>query len=93
MPGFAKPQDLKQSETVVGGLPPIDTISDQTFYGFRYNVDTGKLILEILDGSDAVSLPSGDVIKDNDYRQWLWTQKRLKFSWREENGHLLVEVR
>lgn len=93
MPGFAKPQDSTPNETVTGGAPDINTVSNQTFYGFRYNVDTGKLILEILDGDTAVSLPMEGVIKDNDYRQWLWTQKRLKFVWNEDNGHLLVEVR
>lgn len=93
MPGFAKPQELTNNSTIIGEVSTIDDIANKVFYGFRYHKDTGKLILEVLSGDDPVSLPQEDVINDLDYRQWLWTQKKLTFDWNDNNGHLLVEVR
>lgn len=93
MPGFAKPQDLTNNSTIVGETPFVDDIANKVFYGFRYYKDTGKLILEILSGEDPVTLPLDDVINDLDYRQWIFTQKELNFSWNDSNSHMLVEVR
>lgn len=92
MPGFAKPP----VSTIGADQDPftLDSVSDQTFYGFRYNYATAKLNVEVISDGSVVSLPEPNIISDTDYQQWVWTKSNLAFSWNNANkSHMLVEVR
>jgi hypothetical protein len=72
----------------------VDDVGNQTFYGFRLNADTGRLTLEkINDGVTPVRLPDDVLIREGDYKHWLWTRSTLTFSWNSnDKTRLLVEV-
>lgn len=68
-------------------------LADKTFYGFRLNVDTGHLNIEVispLDGS-LVALPQDGVYDKADYQQWVWSRDTMQFQW-GNNGHLQVRI-
>jgi hypothetical protein len=72
----------------------VDDVGNQTFYGFRLNADNGRLTLEkINDGVTPVRLPDEVLIREDDYKHWLWTRSTLTFSWNSsDKTRLLVEV-
>jgi hypothetical protein len=65
-------------------------LADKTFYGFRFNPDTGNLEIEIINDESPVVLPDEGIIDKYDYRQWVWSRDTLKFQW-GNNGHLQVK--
>ena len=65
-------------------------LADKTFYGFRFNPDTGNLEIEIINDGSPVMLPDEGIIDKYDYRQWVWSRDTLKFPW-GNNGHLQVK--
>jgi len=75
-------------------FPSIDAIANQTFYGFRYDVDTARLTVEkINDGTTPVRIPDEHLIREDDYKQWLWTRNTLRFEWNSNDlTRLLLEV-
>jgi len=67
-------------------------LAPKSFYGFRFNPDTGNLDVEIInDGVTPVVLPDDNVIDKYDYKQWFWTQGTLRFQW-GNSGHLQVKL-
>jgi hypothetical protein len=65
-------------------------LADKTFYGFRFNPDTGNLEIEVINDESPVVLPDEGIIDKYDYRQWVWSRDTLKFQW-GNNGHLQVK--
>jgi hypothetical protein len=65
-------------------------LADKTFYGFRFNPDTGGLEVEVINDGSPVALPDEGIIDKYDYRQWVWSRDTLKFQW-GNNGHLQVK--
>jgi hypothetical protein len=64
-----------------------------TFYGYRINAATGRLTVEVINDGTAVELPADDVLKDNQYRTWIWTKNTLQFSWSStKKTHLKMEI-
>lgn len=66
-------------------------LANKTFYGFRLDVDSGNLNIEIINDGSLVALPQDNIIDKNDYKQWVWTQDTLQFQW-GNNGHLQVKL-
>ena len=94
MPGFAKPEP--GANDLVGNVDTfnINDVSDQTFYGFKYNPITAKLTVEEINDGSPVTLPTETAVSSNDYKQWVWTKRDLSFRWNSSNtSHLLTEVR
>lgn len=105
MPGFADPSDLSSATVIgydsrdtlplanaIGGYPTIEEIGDKTFYGWKLNPTTGRLTVTKIDSDDGsvVDLPKENILRDNDYKVWIWTTSLLKLSWNSD--HLNMEV-
>jgi hypothetical protein len=105
MPGYGNPSDLTgvtvlgsdsrdtlPLASALGGFPTIEEIGDKTFYGWKLNPTTGRLTVTKIDSSDGtvVDLPKNDILRDNDYKVWIWTTSLIKLSWSED--HLNMEV-
>jgi hypothetical protein len=74
-------------------VPSIDDIANKTFYGFKYNVDTGRLTVEKINDGSPVRLPNAEFIREDDYKHWLWTRNTLGFDWNSTaKTRLLLEV-
>lgn len=109
MPGFADPADQQDKSTVIGadsrvtlplenaigGFPSIDTVGDRTFYGIKLNAQNGRLTFEQINADDGVvvDLPKTNILRDNDYKVWVWTTSLLNLEWNSPTGdHLYMEV-
>jgi hypothetical protein len=105
MPGYANTSDLTGATVIgtdyrdtlplasaVGGYPTIEEIGDKTFYGWKLNPTTGRLTVNKIDSGDGtvVDLPKDNILRDNDYKVWVWTTSLLKLSW--STDHLYMEV-
>lgn len=105
MPGYADPSDLTGATVIgydsrdslplasaIGGYPTIEEIGDKTFYGWKLNPTTGELTIDKIESNDgdAVDLPKDNILRNNDYKVWVWTTSLLKFSW--SGDHLYMEV-
>lgn len=105
MPGFANPADLTSTtvigydsrdtlplDSALGGYPTIEEIGDKTFYGWKLSPTTGRLTVTKIDSDDAsvVDLPKANILRDNDYKVWVWTTSLIKLSW--DSDHLNMEV-
>lgn len=67
--------------------------STNTFYGYRINAATGKLTVEVINDGSTVELPANDVVKDNQYRTWIWSKNTLQFEWSStKKTHLKMEI-
>jgi len=74
-------------------VPAIDDISNKTFYGFKYDVDTARLTVEKINDGSPVRLPDTQLLRSNDYKHWLWTRNTLKLEWNSNDlTRLLLEV-
>jgi hypothetical protein len=74
-------------------FPSIDDIANQTFYGFRYDADTARLTVEKINGGSPVRVPDADLLREDDYKQWLFTRNTLNFDWNSNaKTRLLLEV-
>ena len=66
-------------------------LADKTFYGFRLNLDTGHLNVEIIGPTDGsvVALPQDNLFDKDDYRKLIGQAKSFLAgkSRREESGH------
>ena len=102
MPGFAAPifEPMSVSSTLPAtsnGYPDLAVLGRTAFYGFDYNPEIGSLIIDLItNGTDLVDLPITGDVRDNEiseYKEWIWTNSRLKFSWGGDNlDHLYMEV-
>lgn len=105
MPGYADPSDLTGATVIgydsrdslplasaIGGYPTIEEIGDKTFYGWKLNPETGTLTIDKIESNDgdAIDLPKDNILRNNDYKVWVWTTSLLKFSW--SGDHLYMEV-
>lgn len=71
-----------------------DDIGRQTFVGFRVDVTTGNLLIEVINDGSEISVEEPLYIEDSSayaYRTWLFTRYSTNFSWGNK-GHLRVEV-
>jgi hypothetical protein len=69
------------------------SFADKTFYGFRYNNATGKLIVERINDGSPVKLPDDNVLSRDDYKAWFWTKHTVQFDWDEnQKPNLLMEI-
>jgi hypothetical protein len=67
--------------------------AETTFYGYRINAATGRLTVEVINDRTAVELPANDVVKNNQYRTWIWTKNTLQFTWSStKKTHLKMEI-
>ena len=64
------------------------------FYGFKVNPSNGKLtVSEINDSTEIIRLPEEDKIDSTDYRTWVWSKRRLLFSWdQSKKTNALMEI-
>ncbi len=70
------------------------SFANTTFYGFRINADTGKFYVDVINDGSTVELPANDVLKDNQYRTWIWTKNTVQFSWdATKKTHLKMEIK
>lgn len=78
---------------MMAGLYEGTDLADKTFYGFRLNLDTGHLNVEIIGPTDGsvVALPQDNLFDKDDYRNWVWSRDTLRFQW-GNNGHLQVRI-
>lgn len=77
----------------MSGLYTGTDLADKTFYGFRYDTNTGRLSVEIInDGETPVVLPQEGIIDSTDYKQWFWSQNTVQFRFSDNNGHLLMRM-
>jgi len=76
----------------VGSFPSTE-LRQQTFYGFRYNYETGHLDIELINDSNPglIKLPDPTITKRADYVQWAWSRETINFSWADD-GYLQVEI-
>lgn len=69
------------------------TFANETFYGFHYNHETGKLIVEKINDGTPVRLPVDNIINKNDYKNWFWTKHTVQFEWDQtQKTNLLMEI-
>jgi hypothetical protein len=69
------------------------SFSTETFYGFRYNNDTGKLVVEVINDGSPVKLPQDNITRKTDYKTWIWTKHTVQFDWdQNQKTNLLMEI-
>lgn len=74
----------------VGGLA--NDLAKQAFYGFKLDLKTSKLTVEVIfNGNGTIKLPADDILTPKDYKQWLWSDNTLEFEF-NQNGHLEMTV-
>lgn len=72
------------------GVSLSNDIASDTFYGFRHDMDTSNLSIEIIfDGDGVIRLPQDTIISADDYAQWIWTKSYLAFEM-DDAGHLIM---
>tara|TARA_R100001377_G_C3168549_1_gene102197 strand:- start:114 stop:359 length:246 start_codon:yes stop_codon:yes gene_type:complete len=74
------------------GAQPTDTpsLSHQTFYGFKYNVATGNLTIDVIDDdTKVIKLPDPSILDAEDYTDHFWSQDGVSYGW-GNNGHIKV---
>ena len=70
------------------------SFANNTFYGFKIIADTGKFYVNVINDGSTVELPVDDVLKDNQYRTWIWTKNTVQFSWDgTKKTHLKMEIK
>ena len=70
------------------------SFANSTFYGFKITADTGKFYVHVINDGSTVELPVDDVLKDNQYRTWIWTKNTVQFSWDgTKKTHLKMEIK
>jgi hypothetical protein len=70
-------------------------VAEKTFYGFKVDKDTGRLTLDIVNNAHpgVIELPADDILKDDQYKTWLWTKNTLQFEWSDtQKTHLKMEI-
>jgi hypothetical protein len=93
MPGFASTQESQNYAVGPSTVFNFEDLPQQIFYGFRYDVFSGKLTVEKINDGSVVSLPSEYFQNVNDYRQWVWTKRSLNFSWSNTGKQDRLQVR
>jgi hypothetical protein len=68
---------------------------DSTFMGFKIDKDTGRFTIDLTNNANPgeIDIPADDVVRDNQYRTWIWTKSTIQFEWSSTNKtHLLMEI-
>lgn len=69
------------------------SFASTSFYGFTVDKDTGRLTVSVINDGSEVNIPADDVVKDNQFRTWIWTKNTLQFEWStSEKTHILMEI-
>ena len=69
------------------------SFQNKTFYGFRYNNDTVKLVIYVINDGSPVRFPSEGVIRKTYYKAWFWTKHTVQFDWdTNPKSNLLMEI-
>ena len=69
------------------------SFSADTFYGFRYDNDTGRLVVEKINDGSPVKLPQDNIKRKTDYKTWIWTKHTVQFDWdQSQKTNLLMEI-
>jgi len=78
----------------MSGYEEIDlSFASKTFYGARYNNETGNLVIEVINDGSPVKLPAENIIDKNDYKTWFWTKYTVQFDWNQsQKTNLLMEI-
>lgn len=77
-----------------GGIYTGTDLADKTAYGFRQNLATGHLNVEIIgieDTTTAVQLPVEGFIRADDYRLLFFSSDTIRFQW-GPCGHLRMVI-
>lgn len=70
------------------------SFASTTFYGFTVDKETGRLTVSVINDGSQVDIPADDVVKDNQYRTWIWTKNTIQFDWdNTQKTHLLMEIK
>ena len=93
MPGLIN--NNTSTSVVQDSAPDLTVAPSKTFYGFRFDNTTGKLTVEKISNDGVIRLPVTNVVKETDYKHWLWSENELNFYWDsgDDPDRLLVEVR
>ena len=73
------------------GQSSVEDWVDLVFYGVRQNTQTGAATIDKIWGDSAIALPDAYTKRSDDYKNWIWTNNTLQFSW-GSNGRLIMEV-
>jgi hypothetical protein len=91
MPGYAHEDNASK---IIVDEYSFDDLVDKKLYGFKYNVNTGRMVIDVVGSGEVISLPQKGVIKDDDYKTWISSARHLKFYWKDDgdSDRLIVEV-
>jgi hypothetical protein len=73
------------------GQSSLEDLVDYVFYGVRQDKNTSKVTIDKISGDEPIRLPDQYVARSNDYKNWLWSNNTLRFSFTND-GRILMEV-
>lgn len=73
------------------GQSSLEDLTDLVFYGVRQNKNTSAVTIDKISGDEPISLPDQYISRPNDYKNWLWSNNTLRFSFTND-GRILMEV-
>jgi hypothetical protein len=91
MPGYAHQDNTSK---IIVDEYSFDDLIDKKFYGFKYDVNTGRMVIDVVGSGEVISLPQKGIIKDDDYKTWVSSARHLNFYWKNDgdSDRLIVEV-
>lgn len=91
MPGYAHEDNASR---VIVDEYSFDDLIDKKLYGFKYDVNTGRMVVDVVGSGEVISLPQKGIIKNDDYKTWLSSTRHLNFYWKNDgdSDRLIVEV-
>lgn len=73
------------------GQTSLEDLTDLVFYGVRQDKNTSAVVIDKISGDEPIRLPDQYVSRPNDYKNWLWSNNTLRFSFTND-GRILMEV-
>lgn len=73
------------------GQSSLEDLVDYVFYGVRQDKNTSAVTIDKISGDEPIRLPDQYVSRSNDYKNWLWSNNTLRFSFTND-GRILMEV-
>ncbi len=73
------------------GQSSLEDLADYVFYGVRQNRYTSAVTIDKISGDEPVILPDQYAELPNDYKNWLWSNNTLRFSFTND-GRIHMEV-
>lgn len=69
-------------------------LANDTFYGFKLDKNGNLEVHMIDDDTMPVTLleDNDTIINDSDYKQSVWSDNHLDFSFNSNNGHLMMKI-